>query len=403
MISSFIEIHKRLINLTTYQHHRNIYQEFNINNRLTGLIGPRGTGKTTLLLQFIKEKMQNSSDCLYISIDNIYFSSNLLFDFVRNLYDDYGIRYFFLDEIHKYKNWSQELKNIYDSYPDVKLVFSGSSSLDLVKGTHDLSRRGIIFRVNGMSFREYLIFNDISKIEAITMTDIIDNRAEVEQKISSIKKLKGHFKEYLLTGYYPFYLEGRDSYHEKMLRMVQKTIYEDISSFYKLKTENLHYFNRIMSYLATIPPSEINRNSIAKNSGLDNKTVQNYLTIMHETGLIELISNNKSGSNLLKPTEKIYLDNPNIYSAIAKEIGHAPKTGTIRELFFINMLVNSGHSLFVSKVGDFEVDGVIFEVGGQNKTKKQIKDNLKNSYLVKDDILYGSKYEIPLYLFGLLY
>ncbi len=403
MISNFIAIYKRLLQSTNYKHYRYIYDDFNINNRLTGLIGPRGTGKTTLLLQYIKEKIENKEECIYASIDNIYFSKNLLIDFVNELYEDYGIRYFFFDEIHKYPNWNQELKNIYDSYPDVKIVFSGSSSIDLIKGAYDLTRRGVLYRINGMSFREYLLFNNIVDIEVISLKDLLNNRSDFEEKVSGLKKIKGYFKDYIGKGYYPFSMEDENTYHQKILRIIEKTVYEDISNFYKLKTENLAYFKKIISYLATIPPGELNRNSISKNIGLDNKTIQNYLNILSETGLIELLTENKSGSNLLRHTEKIYLDNPDLYNAIIEEIGFESKIGTIREIFFIKMIKNSGNKIFYSKTGDFEVERNIFEIGGKNKDWKQLKEIMENAFLIKDDILYGNKNEIPLYLFGFLY
>jgi len=403
MISRFISTYKRLLQTINYKNHRYVYKEFTIKSRLTGLIGPRGTGKTTLLLQYIKEKIEDKDECIYVSIDNIYFSRNLLTDFVQELYEDFGVRYYFFDEVHKYQNWNQELKNIYDAYPDIKIVFSGSSSIDLIKGAYDLSRRGVLYRIGGMSFREYLLFNEIADIDVVTIEEILENRGKLEGKITGIKKLKGYFHEYLDKGYYPFYLEDETTYNQKILRIIEKTIFEDISNFYKLKTENLSNFMRILSYLSTIPPGELNRNSIAKNIRLDNKTVQNYLHILHETGLVELIAENKSGSNILKQTEKIYLDNPDVYTAITEEIGYESQIGTIREIFFIKMIKNSGSKIFYSKIGDFEVNNTVFEIGGKNKTVKQIKDNLDNAYLVKDDILYGSKYEIPLYLFGFLY
>ncbi|RKX85476.1 MAG: ATPase, partial [Spirochaetes bacterium] len=265
MMSKFITTYKRLLQATDYKHHRYIYREFNIKSRLTGLIGPRGTGKTTLLLQYIKENIENKDECIYASIDNIYFSKNLLIDFVNELYEDYGIRYYFFDEIHKYQNWNQELKNIYDSYPDIKIVFAGRSSIDLIKGAYDLSRRGVLYRIGGMSFREYLLFNEIADIGVVTLEEILENRDRLEEKIAEIKKLKGYFNEYLVKGYYPFYLEDETTYNQKILRIIEKTIFEDISNFYKLKTENLSKFKRILSYLATIPPGELNRNSIAKN------------------------------------------------------------------------------------------------------------------------------------------
>ena len=403
MISNFITTYKRLLQHTKYKHHRYIYNNFNINNRLTGLIGPRGTGKTTLLLQYIKEKISDVDECIYASIDNIYFTQNTLIDFINNLYDEYGVRYFFLDEIHKYPNWNQELKHLYDSFPDIKIIFSGSSSIDLIKGTYDLSRRGVIYRIGGLSFREYLLFNDIADTGAISLSDLINNKSQFEAHVAEIIKLKGYFKEYLGNGYYPFALEGLDSYSQKIQRIIDKTIFEDISNHYKLKTENLTHFKRILAYMATIPPGELNRNSISKNIGLDNKTIQNYLEILQETGLITLLSMNKAGSNILKQTEKIYLDNPDLYNSITNEIGFESQIGTIREIFFINMIKNSKHNIHVSKIGDFEIDGTLFEIGGKNKDRKQIKDNLDRGYIVKDDILHGSKYEIPLHLFGFLY
>lgn len=403
MLSKIIGTSKRLINAMHYKHHRYIYKEFNIDNKLTGLIGPRGTGKTTLLLQFIKENINNKDECIYVSVDNIYFSKNLLMDVVDELYENHGVKYYFFDEIHKYKHWNQEIKNIYDSYPDIKIIFSGSSSIDLIKGSYDLSRRSVLYRIGGMSFREYLSFNEIADIAVADLEDILKNREMLEQKVSKIKRIKGHFNAYMGMGYYPFYLEDKKTYGQKILRIIEKTIYEDISNYYRLKTENLFHFKKILSYLATVPPGELNRNSIAKNTGLDNKTVQNYLNMLFETGLIECISVDKSGSNLLKQTEKIYLDNPDLYMSIAEEIGHQPSTGTLREIFFIKMIRNSGSKIFYSKRGDFEVDNMIFEIGGKNKHSKQIKGHPGNAYLVKDNILYGSKKEIPLYLFGFLY
>ena len=403
MINRLISTYKRLVQNTNYKYHRYIYKDFNIKNRLTGLIGPRGTGKTTLLLQFIKEQIENKDECIYASIDNIYFSKNLLYDFVNELYEVYGVRYYFLDEIHKYPQWNQELKNLYDSFPDIKIIFSGSSSIDLVKGVYDLSRRGVLYRIGGMSFREYLLFNEIAEIDVYSLKDILNERAKIESTVANIKKIKGHFKDYLGKGYYPYILENNETYQQKTLRIIEKIIFEDISNFYKLKTENLSYFKKILCYLSTIPPGELNRNSISKNIGLDNKTIHNYLNILKETGLIELITINKSGSNLLKTTEKIFMDNPDLYLSITEEIGFKPKIGTLREIFFIKMIKNAGYKIFYCRTGDFEVEGNIYEIGGKNKTMKQLKNAGNNSYLVKDDILFGTRRELPLYLFGFLY
>lgn len=393
----------RLIKNCKYKNHRYIYQQFNINNRLTGLIGPRGTGKTTLLLQYIQENIHNINQAIYVSVDNIFFSQNNLIDFVNELYEIEGIKYFFFDEIHKYSNWNQELKNIYDSYPDVKIIFSGSSSLDLIKGAYDLSRRGTLFRIEGMSFREYLKFKGIAHIKPVTLEQVMNGNLHLEKSIDKIDRLRGHFKEYLKRGYYPYVLEDKKTYYQKILNTIEKAIYEDISNYYKLKTENLFYFKKIISYMATVPPGELNRNNIANNIGLDNKTIQNYLNILNEIGIINFVRENKTGSNLLKNKEKFYLNNSDIYYAVTEETGHESKFGTIREIFFINMILNSENKIFYSKVGDFVINGIHFEIGGKNNSKKQIINNLDSSYLVKDDILYREKNVIPLFLFGFLY
>lgn len=403
MIHRFMETYRRLIESTRHLQHRYIYHRFNTENRLTGLIGPRGTGKTTLLLQYINEKIENKSQCIYVSVDHLYFSTHLLMDFVDDLYEEFGVRYFFLDEIHKYPNWNQEIKNIYDAYPNIKIIFSGSSSMDLIKGTHDLSRRGVIYRMSGMSFREYLLFNGIADTGFFTLEQILEKKEQIQSDLGGIPKLKGHFKQYLGCGYYPYFLEDAKTYHQKIIRVIQKTIYEDIANFYKLKTENLSSFKRILSYLATTPPGELNKNSIAKHIGLDSKTIHNYLEMLEETGMVERVSKNRAGSNLLKHTEKIYLDNPDLYHAIISEIGYESKTETIREIFFIKMLKNSGENPCYSPVGDFEVNKNVFEIGGRSKIGKQIKHLQDKAYLVKDDILYGSRRKIPLYLFGFLY
>ena len=403
MISYFIQTHKRLLNAIQYPHHRYLFDSFCLDSRLTGVIGPRGTGKTTLLLQYIKEKIKNPDDCIYVSMDHIYFSNKLLVEFVNELVEEYGIHYFFLDEIHKYTNWNQELKNIYDAYPDVWIIFSGSSSIDLVRESYDLSRRGVLHRLEGLSFREYLLFNGVADMAPVQLNTLLNNHSEISTQTAGVKKIKGHFKTYLGRGYYPFHLEGQATYHQKILRVLEKTVFEDIANFYKLKTENLHYFKRIISYLATVPPGELNRNSIARTLGVDHKTVQNYLNILHESGLAELLKKNKSGGGLLKHTEKIHLDNPDIYAAVNDETGFSSQRGTIREIFFIKMIQNGGHKIHYSDIGDFEVNGNFFEIGGKNKSKKQIKDHLDQAFLVKDDILFSSRYEIPLYLFGFLY
>jgi predicted AAA+ superfamily ATPase len=393
----------RLLDAVKYDTRRYLFGSFSIKSRLTGLIGPRGTGKTTLMLQFINEIVADKSKCLYLSLDNIYFSANSLYEYIIEQYETEAIKTFFLDEVHKYKNWNQELKNIYDSFPDINIVFSGSSSLDLIKGTYDLSRRGILYRLNGMSFREYLLFNCDLDLPVLSLEQIADPSNPECLKIASIEKIRGHFKSYMDYGYYPFSSEDKETYHQRLMNIIDKIIYEDIATYYNLKTANLVNFKKILAYLATIPPGEININSISKHIGVDNKTIGSYLLILTETGLTRLIPSSGKGGTLLKSTEKVFLENTNIHEAIVRDIGVEKSIGTARELFFIEMLQNSGNKVFCSKVGDYEVNKQYFEIGGKSKSRSQIKGHLDNSYLIKDDILIGEKGTIPLYLFGFLY
>ncbi|MCK5581432.1 MAG: ATP-binding protein [Candidatus Omnitrophica bacterium] len=403
-MSSLQNTYLRLINQTNYEKHRYLYDKFDLSNKLTGIVGARGTGKTTLMLQYIKEQIKDLKSVLYVSVDHIYFNNVRLFDFVQEAYETENISIFFLDEIHKYKNWNQELKNIYDAFPSIKVVFSGSSSIDLIKGTYDLTRRGVIHKLKGLSFREYLNFTTKKNISPFTYDELMKNYQDISFELSKISKIKGHFNDYLKYGYYPYIFEGNEFFNQKLMNTVNKTIYEDISNFFKLKTENLNFFFKILYFLATIPPGNINTHNLSNNLGIDDKTTRNYVNILNETGLVTLIFSNKKGGSLIRKPEKIFIDNTSLYYTLCEEIGKEINVGTVRELFFINALNNSGRKVFYrKKAGDFNCGNVDYEIGGKNKTKQQIKTNLKNSFIVKDDVLISSKNVIPLYLFGFLY
>jgi predicted AAA+ superfamily ATPase len=395
MKNVLLTTYRRLIATVPADTHRSLFHEIDLDNRLIGLIGPRGTGKTTLMLQLIVERVNDPDRCIYLSLDNILFARQSLFEFVIEMYEVEGIRAFFLDEVHKYPGWDQELKNLYDSVPDIRLVFSGSSSIDLIQGSWDLSRRAVVYRLPGLSFREYLHFCGIAAGDPIPYASPLADKARHQGETGTIEAIRGHFKRYLTSGYYPFFLEGEDSYRQKLFRIVEKTVFEDISSFYRLKTENLIHFKRILTYLATLPPGELNRNSLAKHIELDYKTVQTYLHILHETGLVTILTSGRGGSAVLKAREKLYLENTNLYEAIADQTGYRATQGSIREVFLLSMLRNSGSPVFFSSTGYFDVGDVAFEVDGKNKNARQLQAAAGASFLVKDDILYGRRNEIP--------
>lgn len=393
----------RLLDDLNQMQTRYLYSSFNLRNRLTGLIGPRGVGKTTLLLQYIKNELYKQGKCFYFSADLIYFQQTTLLEFVSNLHQIEGYHTIFIDEIHKYQHWNQELKNLYDSFPALKIVFSGSSMLDLIEGSHDLSRRAKLFRLHGLSFREYLNFTLNLKLEPIGYREILDNSSACLEKLKDVERILPHFEEYLKKGYYPFVFEDPDSYYEKVSRVIDKTIFEDIANYYTLKTANLHHFKRLLTYLASIPPGELNMNSLSNSLGIDHKTVEHYVGILASVGLIREMRPYEGGGAALRKPIKMTLNNSNLLHVMQQYLGQPVSKGMERELFFIQSLQNADIELFHSKQGDFRTRHEVFEIGGRNKTNNQIKNLKEPSYLVKDGILHALKREIPLFLFGFLY
>ncbi len=393
----------RLIESLNVSQARYLYSSFNLDNRLTGLIGPRGVGKTTLLLQYIKNELWKEGKSFYFSADLIYFQQLKLLEFVSHLHLVEGYQIIVIDEIHKYQGWNQELKNIYDSFPELKIVFSGSSMLDLIEGSHDLSRRAKLYRLQGMSFREYLNFTLNLNLKPILFKDVLENPTACLNQLKGIDRILPHFEQYLTKGYYPFVFEDPHSYYEKVSRVIDKTVFEDIANYFNLKTPNLQYFKKLLTYLASIPPGELNMHSLAKNLGIDHKTVEHYVTILVSVGLVREMHPYEGGGPALRKPAKIFLNNTNLIHTMEQYLGKQSSKGMERELFFIQSLQNAGIEVFYSKQADYRTRDVVFEIGGKNKTREQLKEVKEPSYLVKDDILHPLQGEIPLFLFGFIY
>lgn len=402
MLESLEMIFNRLLEQVSLERHRFLYHQFNLTNRLTGLVGPRGVGKTTMMLQYIKAQCVPKETVFYFSADHIHFQSTTVYEFVEQLFLKRSIDTFFIDEIHKYKNWSQELKNLYDGFPTLKIVFSGSSSLDLVKGSYDLSRRAKMYYLPGLSFREYLNFLGFGRYECVGFDDLLNGVSDQVQEFSKLKGLLGHYHTYLKQGFYPFFQEDPLSYYEKILAVVEKTIYEDISNYYNLKTGNLRYFKKILNYLATIPPGNVSTYNIGKNLGIDDKTAASYLSMLEQAGLVDVIYPAESGNLGLRKPEKVFFNNTNLHYAIAGHLSNNVEIGTVRELAFIQATRNAGLEVHYNKQGDYEIQKTVFEIGGKSKTREQIK-HIKNAFLVKDDVVSSLNGAIPLVYFGLLY
>ena len=383
---------------------RFLYDEIDFNQRLIGIVGPRGVGKTTLILQYLKEKYYKNENALYFLADSALFKKGDLLNLAREFYLKQGGRLICVDEIHRYENWNQELKNIYDTLPDLKIIFSGSSSLNLVKGKYDLSRRGVIYNLGGFSFREYLSFEKGIDIKKFNLNKLIKNYQKISVDLMEIENVLKSFNEYLIAGYYPFFKETGNwqLYFQQINNVIDKIIYEDIASSYSLKTRNLIAFKQILCFLATISPGEINVNKLANSLGKNHATISEYLNILEEASLIRFLSSGKAGHSLARRPKKVFLDNTNLMEAVNNNLGRAANKGTMRELFVLNQLQNAGYAPAYTSRGDLLVDGYTFEIGGKNKDRKQIK-NIKKSYLVLDDIIVADKGKIPLYLFGFFY
>lgn len=403
MFRFIIETFHRLIENLDLSQTRYLYPSFNLNNRLTGLIGPRGVGKTTLMLQYIKNELFKEGKTFYFSADLIYFQQTTLLEFVSDLHLIEGYQIIFIDEIHKYQGWNQELKNIYDSFPSLKIVFSGSSMLDLITGSHDLSRRAKLYHLNGLSFREYLNFTLDLNLKPVTFSDIIENSAPSLIQLKGVERILPVFDEYLKKGYYPFVFEDPHSYYEKISRVIDKTIYEDIANYYNLKTPNLHYFKSLLTYLCSIPPGDLNMHNLAKHMGIDHKTVEHYVSILSSVGLIRAMLPYGAGSSVLRKPLKVLLNNTNLIHTLHQYLSQEPSKGMERELFFVQTLQNAGIGIFYSNQADYRTSDIVFEIGGKNKTRDQLKTVKETAFLVKDGILHPMKGEIPLFLFGFLY
>lgn len=401
MDSFLFDVFERLIDQTRLDFQRYLMGQFKT-SRLTAIVGPRGAGKTTLMLQYIKLLPKSAPRAFYFSGDSVYFQQRTLLSFINDLYQLEGYRLFFIDEVHQYHNWVQELKNLYDAFPDIQIVYSGSSMVELTAGAHDLSRRAKVYHLPGMSFREYLNFTQGSALEAIDLSKVLAD-PKAFNHLGVIDTLLGKFKQYLANGYYPFVFEDPHSYYERVLRIIDKIIFADIPNCFDLKTQSLPIFKKMLGYLASIPPGEVNTNNIAHNMGVSHQTIFHYLTILEQVGLIQMVYPFEGGSRYLRKPQKIFLHNTTLFFALQQLVGGEFQKGTLRELYCVQALRDSKEPVYYSPEGDYRTRTVHFEVGGKNKTAQQIAHLKTPAFLVKDDMLTGKAREIPLWLLGFLY
>jgi len=375
---------------------RYLLDDIDWNLRMIGIKGARGTGKTTLLLQRLKSLP--ASESLYISLDDIYFAENRLIYFAEE-FARLGGKYLFIDEVHKYPNWSQELKNIYDSLSGLNVVFTSSSALEINKGKYDLSRRALIFELPGLSFREFLLLKYELSLPLVDLDQVLTEReASIFNYLTDFKPYK-YFNEYLQTGYYPYFIEDEKHYHTRLNETINIVLESDLPAIFNIDYEAIIKLKKLLFILSTIVPYKPNVNKLAQQIGSTRDTLLRYLHFLHSAHIIRWLSHDPSGINFLNKPDKLYLENTNI----AFSLGHQQvNSGTIRETFFLNQ-VSVKHMLSYPEKGDFLVDNkYTFEVGGRNKTIRQIT-GIENAFIAADDIEFGFQNKIPLWLFGFLY
>lgn len=380
----------RLLQLTNSNFRRYIYNKINWDGRLVGIVGARGVGKTTLMLQYIKQNLDTKS-ALYVNAEDFYFASHRLSD-LADEFCKMGGKYLFVDEVHRYEGWSRELKLIYDYHPELYVVFSGSSVLDINKGvTSDLSRRAVIYTLYGLSFREYLELFEGITTRTYSLDEVLSHKVEASRDFRPLAL----FKKYLESGYYPFALE--DSYQEKLRNIVTKTLETDIPEYANMNVSTGRKLKRLMAVIAQSVPFKPNMTTLSEVLGISRNNVADYLLYIEEAGLITQLRNQTGGIRSLGKVDKIYLENTNLVYALTGNVD----IGNVRETFFMNQLRVVADPI-TSPVSDFLVDDMTFEVGGHGKRQKQIKD-VQKGFVVKDDIERGGLNIIPLWQFGMLY
>jgi len=389
-MNDLYEFFNRKLSKTPTTFLRYKYHQIKWNGRFFAIVGPRGVGKSTMLLQYIKLNL-DTADTLYVSADHLYFSRHKLVE-LADYFAKMGGKHLFIDEIHKYNDWSRELKQIYDSFDDLQIVVSGSSILDINKGLADLSRRMPVYEMQGLSFREYLhLFHNI-KVPAYNIDQILSNKVS----LPGIDHPLPLFRDYLRRGYYPF---GNDEEFElELMQVVNQTMETDIPQYLRTNISIGRKLKSLMMVIAKSVPFKPVIQKLAEATGISRNDISDYLTYMEKVGMIAQLRNATGGIRSLGKVEKLYIDNTNLIYTLAPDNAD---TGNVRETFFMNQM-RVMNEILSSSTADFEIGNKIFEIGGRKKGQKQLQ-NASEGYIVKDDIESGYANVVPLWAFGLNY
>lgn len=393
-------MHDRVVSNKNRSEKRYLFHEINWSLNALCIYGARGTGKTTLMIQHYKEQYQSVENALYITADHVHVLTNGLFE-VADAYFKTGGKALYIDEIHKYPNWSVELKNILDVYSDKQVIVSGSSTLDLRRSKGDLSRRLVYYELMGLSFREFLLFEKAVQIPVISIDDLLEDHVTLASDIKKTCVIGKEFSEYLSYGYYPFFLDGKKEYLERLFNVVEKVLFQDIAFSFNLSQPKLPVLKKLLWIIANSEPFVPNIDRIGQNLGISREYVYHYIEFLEKAGLTINLRRAGQGFKAMRKPAKIFLQNSGLIRALS-ESSMEQNIGTIRECFIVNQLT-AKHDVTIPSQGDFLVDGkYVIEVGGRNKNTIQI-NGISNAWLALDGIEIGFKKTIPLYMFGMLY
>jgi len=393
LLKSHDKIAKTSLKFTRY-----LLDELHFKDRISIIKGARGVGKTTLLLQYAKKHATNYSRILYVSLDDLFFQENSLYNLAENFVKDNG-QLLLLDEVHKYPNWSRELKLIYDDIPDLKLIVTSSSILEIYKSESDLSRRAVSYYLKELSFREYLIFEKNSHFNTYTLAEILSNHSDISFEITNRIKPIYEFNNYKKEGMYPYYWENKKKFTENLLDTIHLALEIDLPAIEPLDYIYITKLKKLLFAISTSAPFTPNISKLSERVNISRKALIKALHYLERARLIIQLNKTNKGISILSKPDKIFINNPNLQYALGNQNSNI---GSIRESFFVNQLQGL-HKIALPKKGDFIVDDkYTFEIGGKNKSKYQIKD-VSNAFIVRDDIENGVNDIIPLWLFGFLY
>lgn len=376
---------------------RYLFHQLDLSNRLIAIKGARGSGKTTLLLQLAKLKLPQQTT-LYVSLDHVYFYENKLYDLAKQ-FELYGGTHLLLDEVHKYPNWSREIKLIYDNFPQLHVVFTSSSLLEIYKSESDLSRRAVSYYLKELSFREFILFETGKDLNTFQLSELLSNHTALAQQIIDEIKVFPLFEKYLNIGAYPYYKENEVAFNQKLQNTINLIIEVDVNAVENINYDTIVKLKKLLKAVASSVPFTPNISKLSELVGLSRNSLVTALKILERAGLIHELHKNSTGIGVLTKPEKIYLNNTNLLYVLASD---NTNIGNVRETFVLNQLKDL-HTVHLPPKGDFLIDDqIVLEVGGKNKTKKQISA-VENAYVVKDQIEIGVGNTIPLWMFGFLY